>query len=109
MDYQDLCCQIVVTITSLLYNTRPHFASPIYKNIYTDGNVSYELYVPVFYENITLDHGSIAHDIANARVEAPIYYLNLEKTEYAIGYDSVESLYDNLLKNYENDYTITKK
>ena len=93
----------------LLYRENRNMLVPIYKNVYTNGSLSYELYVPVFYENIKVDHGSIAHDVGNARVEAPKYYLNLEKTEYTVGYDSIESLYNSTLKQYENDYTVTKK
>lgn len=82
---------------------------PIYKNVYTNGSISYELYIPVIYENLKVNHGSIAHDVGNARVEAPKYYFNLEKTEYAVGYDDIDKLYDELLKKYEKEYTVTQK
>ena len=93
----------------LLSNDEGNRLIPIYKNVYTNGTITYELYIPVIYENIKVDHGSIAHDVSNARVEAPKYYLNLEKTEYVVGYENLNSLYDSLIKQYEKEYTITKK
>lgn len=93
----------------LLYKEDGNMLIPIYKNVYTNGTMSYELYVPVIYENIKVDHGSIAHDIGNSNIIAPKYYLNLEKTEYTIGYESIDSLYDSVIRSYEKDYKITKK
>lgn len=93
----------------LLNNNNGNMLIPVYKNVYTNGTMSYELYVPVIYENVRVEHGSIAHDIGNAKVLAPKYYFNLEHSEYAIGFESIDNLYDEVLKKYENVYTITKK
>lgn len=93
----------------LLHNDNGNMLIPIYKDIYSDGEITYTLYIPVIYENIKVEHGSIAHDIANAKVSAPQYFFNLEHTEYSVGYQDIDKLYDDLIKQYEKEYTITKK
>ena len=93
----------------LLYNDSGNKLIPIYKSVYSDGETTYILYVPVIYENIKISHDSIANSISNAKVSAPKYYFNLEHSEYSFGYQDLDKLYEEVIKPLEDNYTITKK
>lgn len=79
---------------------------PIYKSVYSDGETTYTLYIPVIYENIK---SGFIKDINNGKVSAPTCYFNMDHSEYAVGYQDLNTLYDEVIKPLENDYNITEK
>ena len=90
----------------LLYNDKANRLIPVYKVIYSNGETTYNLYVPVIYNNIHKE--SVAHDIGNPNISAPIYYFNMDHSEYAVGYDNLDKLYEEVVKPLENEFTLSK-
>lgn len=93
----------------LLHNDNGNILIPIYKDTYTNRETTHILYIPVLFENVRITNGSIAHDIGNAQISAPQYFFNNEQTEYAVGYQDLDTLYNDFIKKYETDYKIEKK
>ena len=90
----------------LLFNDKANKLIPVYKTIYTNGENTYTLYVPVIYNNI--HKGNVPHDIGNPNISAPIYYFNMDHSEYAVGYDNLDKLYEEVVKPLENEFTLSK-
>lgn len=86
-----------------------NFVIPIYKATYYDffhQEDQYTVYIPVVFENIEKD---VLFSLGNAKLSAPEFYFNADKTSFTYGYGSLDDAYNNIVKPLENDYTITSK
>ena len=81
---------------------------PIYKGVYEGEGKSITVYTPVIYKNIkTSFSGSIASSLGTAElVEDYVYFTD---DEYSVGYDSLDTLYEKVIKQYENEYQIKEQ
>ena len=75
-----------------------------YKDFFNQSDIQ-TIYVPITYENIKYNYNSLT----NAKIDAPEYYFNKEKTTYAYGYASFDEAYNNVVKPLKKEYTITEK
>ena len=66
--------------------------------------------VPIIYNNIKNDNMGTDIAFENGYVKGPEYYLNLEHSEYARGYQDIESLEKEVINPLKNQgYKVTKK
>lgn len=79
----------------------------IYEGIYSNGETGYTVYTPVFYKNIRFDvNNSVTGFLGKAEVNGEKFYFNLEHSEFTIGYNELEDLYNNVIKHLESDYKL---
>ena len=87
-----------------------NYLIPIYKGIYSNGETTYTIFTPVVYENVKFDYwGNITSSLGTASIDCPTVYFNLEHSEYSVGYEDLNALYDDVIKQYESDYEISEK
>lgn len=114
LDEYGLEMQVKRKVIYLAYNkkTNKNMIIGVYKAVYkkTFDKAPITILVPVIYENI--EKGDVGSDLAFAEsyVKGPEYYLNLEHSEYALGYQDLETLEKDIIDPLKNDgYKITKK
>lgn len=86
-----------------------NFVIPIYKATYYDffnQEDQYTVFIPIVFENI---EKNVLFSLGNAKLSAPEFYFNDDKTSFTYGYVSIEEAYDNVIRPLENDYKITSK
>ena len=71
------------------------------------GKNDYKVYIPIKFEHIR--KSGFISNFKNPQLEAPEYYFNPEQTSYTYGYDSMENLYNDVIKPLESDYKISEK
>ena len=87
-----------------------NYLIPVYKGVYTDNETTYTIFTPVIYENVKFDYwGNITSNLGTGKVECPTVYFNLEHSEYSVGYENINDLYNATIKQYEEDYEISEK
>ena len=83
-----------------------------YKKMLSNDNM-YELYVPIVFENLkdsTFGGDPLVFQLGDGYVKAPEYYFNLEHSEYALGYQDMETLLKEIIEPLKKEnYKITKK
>ena len=93
----------------IAYKKGSNFVIPIYKATYRDFFHQEDrstVYVPIVFENIEKD---IVFSIGNPKLSAPVYYLSSDQSSFTYGYASLEEAYNEVIKPYEEEYTITEK
>ena len=93
----------------VVYKDEQNYIIPVYKATYRDffhQENQYTVYIPIVFENIKTN---IIFSIGNPKLSAPEFYFNDEHTSYTYGYSSIDDVYNNLIKQYENEYKITEK
>ena len=94
----------------VISNEKGNYLIPIYKGIYSNGETTYTIFTPVVYENVKFDYwGNITSSLGTASIDCPTVYFNLEHSEYSVGYEDLNALYDDVIKQYESDYEISEK
>ena len=90
------------------YKDEENYVVPIYKAIYYDfyHRVNrYTVFIPLVFKNVKKD----LFNIGNAKLSAPEYYFNEEKTSYTYGYVSLEDAYNGVISPLEGEYQITSE
>lgn len=94
----------------VISNDNGNYLIPVYKGVYTDNETTYTIFTPVIYENVKFDYwGNITSNLGTGKVECPTVYFNLEHSEYSVGYENINDLYNATIKQYEEDYEISEK
>lgn len=96
----------------VISNKKRNYIIPVYKVVYSklmNNDEKHILYVPIKYKNVKNKNNSIAFSLDNGRIVAPEYYFNEAQTEYTYGYTDIDTLYNIVIKKYENKYKITQK
>lgn len=94
----------------VISNDNGNYLIPVYKAVYTDNETTYTIFTPVIYENVKFDYwGNITSNLGTGKVECPTVYFNLEHSEYSVGYENINDLYNATIKQYEEDYEISEK
>ena len=85
---------------------------PVYLCTYSDNKTTYNVYSPVVYENVKYNYETnefLKYFPPASKNTAPKVNFVDNQSEYTIGYLSLDELYINFIKKYENDYKITEK
>lgn len=98
----------------IISNDKKNMIITVYKAIYKkfpdySEEFSHTVYIPIKYEDVRSKYNSISLYLDDGEIVAPEYYFNLEHSEYSYGYKDMETLYNELIKQYEKDYTIKEK
>lgn len=94
----------------VISNDKGNYLIPIYKGVYSDGETTYTIFTPVIYENVKFDYwGNITSSLGTGLVDCHTVYFNLEHSEYSVGYENINDLYNDTIKQYENNYEISVK
>ena len=94
----------------VISNDKGNYLIPVYKGVYTDGETTYTIFTPVIYENVKLDYwGNITSSLGTGKIDCPTVYFNLEHSEYSVGYENINDLYNDQIKQYEDNYDISEK
>ena len=98
----------------IISNKNKNYLIAVYKATYKDAfNNSDEftntVYIPIEYKNVKTKYNSISLYLNNGELIAPECYFNLEHSDYAYGYKDMDTLYNEIIKQYENDYKIVQK
>ena len=91
-------------------NKKSNYIIHIYKAIYTNitnTDDKHTLYIPIIYKNVKSKNNSIAFSLGEGEISAPEYSLN--GSNYVYGYTDLNTLYNEVIKQYENNYKISKK
>ena len=91
-------------------NKKSNYIIHIYKAIYTNitnTDDKHTLYIPIIYKNVKSKNNSIAFSLGEGEISAPEYSLN--GSNYVYGYTDLNTLYNEVIKQYENDYKISEK
>ena len=82
----------------------------VYKGIYTDGETIYTVYTPVFFKEVRYGKAySVSGSFIVDDVKGNDIYFNLEHSEFTVGYNSLEELYEDAIKPYDGEYKISQK
>jgi len=84
---------------------------PVYEVTYQDffeSEYKYTIYVPVTFKDVKTKNHSIAFSLGKGIIDAPEYYFNLEHSDYAYGYQELETLNSDIRNKY-NTYTIVEE
>lgn len=79
-----------------------------YSKFLDDENI-YNLYVPVVFKNLAMIDSPLEFQLKNGYIKAPEYYFNLEHSEYAYGYQDMETLEKNVIEPLKKNYKIDSK
>lgn len=91
-------------------NKKSNYIIPVYKAIYTNlmnSEDTHTIYIPVIYKNVKSKNNSISFSLSEGEISAPEYYFN--NSNYSYGYNDLDTLYNEVIKTYENDYKIVEK
>lgn len=94
----------------IVSNRKSNYIIPVYKAVYRNMMNSDEkhiLYIPVVYKNIKSKNNSIAFSLKEGEISAPEYSFNGSNSSY--GYTDLDTLYNEVIKQYENNYSISEK
>ena len=94
----------------VISNEKTNYLIPIYKATYTNianKDEKHILYIPIVYKNVKSKNNSIAFSLDNGEISAPEYKFN--DSNYSYGYTDLDTLYNEVIKQYENDYKIEQK
>lgn len=94
----------------IISNKKENYIIPIYKAIYTNlsnDNDKHTVYIPIIYKNVKTKNNSIAFSLSEGKISAPNYYFN--DSNYVYGYTDLDTLYTEVIKQYEKDYKIVEK
>lgn len=83
---------------------------PVYKAIYTNISNSeekYTIYIPIVYKNVKTKNNSISFSLGEGTIKAPEYQFN--GGSYTYGYGDLDTLYNELIKQYDKGYKIVEK
>ena len=101
--------KIIREVLYIAYKEGSNYVIPIYKANYRDffhQNNQYTVYIPIVFENIEKD---VLFSLGNARLSAPEFYFNADKSSYTYGYASLDDAYNDLIKPLEVEYKISSK
>ena len=93
----------------IAYKEGSNYVVPIYKVTYRDffhQEDRHTVFVPILFENI---EKNVIFSIGNAQMKAPKYCFNSDCSSYTSGYVSLEEAYNEVVKPYEEEYTISEK
>lgn len=80
----------------------------VYKGIYSNNEITYTVYTPVLFKNVKFDIiNSVTGFLGAAEVKGDNIYFNLEHSEYTLGYNTLEELYNGIVKPLENNYKVS--
>ena len=91
-------------------NDKTNYIIPIYKAEYANMSNSEDkhiIYIPIIYKNVKTKNNSIAFSLGEGKISAPEYHFN--DNNYSYGYTDLDTLYNEIIKQYENDYKIVTK
>lgn len=90
-------------------NKKSNYLIPVYKVVYKrlSSDETYTVYIPIKYKNVKKKSNSIAFYLDNGEISAPEYHFN--DSNYSYGYADLDTLYNETIKEFEKDYTITEK
>ena len=94
----------------IISNDKTNYLIPVYKvtyNNFTEGSSKRYVYIPVIYKNVKRKNNSIAFYLDKGELIDHKYYFNDD--DYMYGYSDLDTLYDEVIKQYEKDYNIVKK
>ena len=94
----------------VISNKKMNYVIPIYKAVYTNlsnSDEKYTIYIPIIYKNVKTKNNSIAFSLSEGSISAPEYYFN--DSNYSYGYSDLDTLYNEVIKKYENGYKIVEK
>ncbi len=91
------------------YKEGHNYLIPVYKATYRDffhQENQYTVYIPILFENI---EKNIIFSLGNAKLKAPEYYFNSEKTSYTYGYENMDKVYEEVIAPLKDEYKISEK
>lgn len=90
-------------------NKKTNYLIPVYKVVYKyfSSDETHTVYIPIKYKNVKKKSNSIAFYLDNGEISAPEYHFN--DNNYSYGYADLDTLYNEVIKEFEKDYTITEK
>ena len=94
----------------LVSNKKSNYIISVYKAIYTNvmnSDEKHTLYIPIVYKNVKSKNSSIAFSLKEGEISAPEYSFNGTNSSY--GYTDLDTLYNEVIKQYESDYKISEK
>ena len=94
----------------IIYNDKSNYLIPVYKVEYShfaNSDNKYTVYIPISYKNVKKKNNSIAFYLDNGEIVAPEYHFN--DSEYSYGYTDLDTLYNEVIKQYKGDYKIVEK
>ncbi len=94
----------------VVFNKKSNYIIHVYKSIYTNitnTDDKHTLYIPIIYKNVKSKNNSIAFSLGEGEISAPEYSLN--GSNYVYGYTDLNTLYNEVIKQYEKDYKISEK
>ena len=95
----------------IISKKKRNYIIPVYKatySYYSNSDIKYDVYMAVIYKNVRSKNNSIAYTLDDPEVVDTIY--NFNEGGYTYGYDSIESLYNDIIKYYEEkNFKIVEK
>ena len=95
----------------IISKKKRNYIIPVYKatySYYSNSDIKYDVYIAVIYKNVRSKNNSIAYTLDDPEVVDNIY--NFNEGGYTYGYDSIESLYNDIIKYYEGkNFKIVEK
>ena len=95
----------------IISKKKRNYIIPVYKatySYYSNSDIKYDVYMAVIYKNVRSKNNSIAYTLDDPEVVDTIY--NFNEGGYTYGYDSIESLYNDIIKYYEGkNFKIVEK
>ena len=98
----------------LVYNKKKdvkNLVYVLYKTTYqtTFGEDKQVVYVPIKYENLKKQFGSLIFQLDNGSVEGSKFYLTSDNSEYTYGYKDIKSIKKDIIESFSKEYKISKK
>ena len=94
----------------VISNDKTNCVIPIYKAEYiniSNAEDKHIIYIPVIYKNVKTKNSSIAFSLSEGEISAPEYHFN--DSNYSYGYGDFDTLYNEVIKQYEEEYKIEVK
>lgn len=95
----------------LLTKEKRNILIVVYQVTYQDyiDKITYTIFTPVQYSNVTKKHNSISYSLGDGEVVDKEYYFNMDHSEYAYGYQELDTLYTQLIEPLKEKYKIEEK
>lgn len=96
--------------TYVMSRKRRNYIVVVYKVVYgkfMNNDEKYTVYVPIRYKNVKNKGNSIAFSLDNGKIAALEYHF--DENNYIYGYGDLDTLYNEVIKPYENRYKISIK
>jgi hypothetical protein len=94
----------------IISNDKTNYLIPVYKINYvhfTNSDMKHTVYVPVEYRNVKSKNNSISFSLDSGKVIEKVY--NFDESNYTYGFSDLDTLYNEVIKQYEKGYKIVQK